>query len=233
MNRSSFLQSLTLFSMAPLTGTAPSPQPSATPGKWDTCIDGGLPYDKPLELKMRVLDGPDFDLMKYRGRPVFINIFATWCEPCAAEMPLVVFAAAKHANDNLAVIGVNVRESDNAVRAYRKKFEIPFPIAMDEQGGLAYQLENGETRGERTMFPVSLFIRPDGFLYCVVKGSMGPRQFGYRMEKFIKDCTALTTPQPNIGSHRLTQTTNGKSCSRRNVGIDAYDLNVDRLRTTS
>ena len=61
----------------------PSPHPSASPNPWQLCDQNPiLPYDHPLGLKMRVLDGPDFDLVKYRGNPVWINIFATWCEPC-------------------------------------------------------------------------------------------------------------------------------------------------------
>ena len=140
---------------------------------------------------MRVLDGPDFDLMKYRGRPVMLNIFATWCGPCNDEMPIVVDASTKYADKDLAIIGIDVDEKDNTVRGFRKKFSIPFPIAMDENGGFAYALENG-TKKNSISFPNTLFIRPDGLLYCFVERAMFKDEFTYRTEAFLKDCAKLT-----------------------------------------
>jgi len=189
MDRLGFLQSLAGFSVATVTGT-PAPSPSPSSDSWDLCTVGSLPYDKPLALKMRVLDGPDFDLLKYRGQPVMLNIFASWCPPCNEEMPLVVQAATKYAGKNLAIIGIDVDESDNTVRAFRKKFSIPFPIAMDERGGFAYALENGKASNQVT-FPNTLFIRPDGYLYCFVNEMMTKDEFAYRTEAFLKDCNAL------------------------------------------
>lgn len=146
---------------------------------------------------MRVLDGPDFDLVKYRGYGVLLNIFATWCKPCAFEMPAIVANAAKYHDRGLRIIGIDVRESDDAVRAYRKKYAIPFPIAMDEQGGFAYNLEHGNN-GENTEFPALLFIAPDGYLYCDKRGSSEhpEAELTYRIEKFLKDAPPSASPSP-------------------------------------
>jgi thiol-disulfide isomerase/thioredoxin len=172
---------------------SPSPHPSATPSPapWDRCVQNPvLPYDRPLELKMRVLDGPDFDLMKYRGHPTLLHIFATWCEPCAIEMPHIVEAAQKYAAQGFQVVAIDFRESDDTVRAYRKKYGITFPIAMDERGGFTYALENG---GDANIaFPVSLYITADGYLYCYTRGTTknpGP-ELTYRIEKFIREGAA-------------------------------------------
>jgi len=148
---------------------------------------------------MRVLDGPDFDLMKYRGTATLLHIFASWCEPCAIEMPHIVEIAAAYAPRGLRVVGIDYRESDNTVRAYRKRFAIPFPIAMDEQGTFTEALEEGK----RTTIelPASLYITPDGYLYCYTQGSTkspGP-ELTYRVEKFLKDAppTAALSPTPS------------------------------------
>ena len=155
-----------------------------------------LPYDKPLGLHMRVLDGPDFDLIKYRGYAVVLDIFATWCGPCAHEMPAMVDAASKYHDKGLRIIAINFNESDDTVRAYRKKYSIGFPIAMDEQGGFTYNLERG-TKGTDIAFPVLLYIRPDGYLYCYERGSSenpGP-ELAYRFDKFLRDAPP-TPPTP-------------------------------------
>lgn len=168
-------------------GAAPSVKPSASPSPnpWDTCVqNAALPYDRPLELKMRVLDGPDFDLMKYRGRPTLLHIFATWCDACAIEMPHIVELANQYASQ-MAVVGIDFRESDNAVRGYRKTYAIPFPIAMDEDGRFTNALESGGTNIE---LPASLYISASGYLYCFTKGTTenpGP-ELSYRIKQFIK-----------------------------------------------
>jgi thiol-disulfide isomerase/thioredoxin len=168
--------------------TAPgAPKPTATPLPWDQCVQNPvLPYDRPLGLHMRVLDGPDFDLVKYRGYAVILNIFATWCEPCNDEMPSLVANSAKFYDRGLRVIGINYAESDDTVRAYRKKYAIPFPLAMDEHGGFAFNLEHG-AKGTETAFPVLLFITPDGYLYCYTEGSSKhpEDELAYRIQKFL------------------------------------------------
>lgn len=190
LNRALFMKSA-LSAVA--AAASPSPRPSATPkpNPWDACVQNPvLPYDRPLEIKMRVLDGPDFDLVKYRGSPTLVHIFATWCEPCAIEMPHIVEASAAYAAQGLKVVGIDFRESDDTVRAYRKRFGIPFPIAMDQGGGFTYALENGGN-GD-TAFPVSLYITADGYLYCYTRGTTkdpGP-ELTYRIEKFIRDGSA-------------------------------------------
>ncbi|HEX3469057.1 MAG TPA: TlpA disulfide reductase family protein [Candidatus Elarobacter sp.] len=124
-----------------------------------------LPEHRPIAWKMDVLDGPAFDLSAYRGKVVFINIFATWCGPCRAEQPTVVTFAAEHPNDTM-VIGMNYREEDNTVRAYRKKFDIPYPVAMDRYG----RVLAGVYSGRQMVFPMTIVFRPDGTLSCAWAG---------------------------------------------------------------
>lgn len=163
---------------------------------WDMCDQNpALPYDRPLEIKMQVLDGPDFDLVKYRGYPVLVNIFATWCEPCTSEMPYLVAAANDYYDRGLRVIGMNHREEDNTVRAYRKRFSVRYPIAMDRRGGFVEALERGNGGGD-IEFPVTLFSTPDGYLYCYRIGSMSSRQLTYRIERFLHDAPPAPAPSP-------------------------------------
>jgi len=103
-------------------------------------------------------------------------------------MPSLVTNASKYYDRGLRVVGINFKESDDTVRAYRKKYSLPFPIAMDESGGFAYNLEHGDKRIV-TSFPVLLFISPDGYLYCYKEGSSEhpENEMTYRIEKFLKD----------------------------------------------
>jgi thiol-disulfide isomerase/thioredoxin len=196
MDRGEFLTALA-FALAagPSPSSAPSPTPSAKP--WDECsVNSILPYDRPLELKMRVLDGPDFDLLQYRGKAVLLNIFATWCGPCNREMPYIVEAAAEYAPRGLVVIGIDSREQDNTVRAFRTRYGITFPIAMDARGSLVKALESNSSESE-TVFPVTLFIAPNGYLYCDVVSGIGRKELRYRIEHFLADSAGLLAPTPS------------------------------------
>jgi thiol-disulfide isomerase/thioredoxin len=173
----------------------PSPSPTTTPFPWDECdVNDALPYDRPLEFKMRTLDGPDFDLASYRGKALLLNIFATWCGPCYKEMPFVVEAASTYAARGFAVVGIDSEESDNAVRAFRKRFNITFPIAMDANGGFTRALEVGKSRAD-VLFPTSLFIDPGGYLWCMQQGGMGSDELNYRVERFLG--ASFSSPSPH------------------------------------
>lgn len=184
---------------APSTAAAASPSPTASSSPWDECLaNEGLPYDRPLGLKMRVLDGPDFDLMKYRGKAVMINIFATWCPPCIAEMPYLVEASSDFGPKGLAMIALNVREEDNTVRKFRAKYAIDFPIAMDENGTFMNAIERGLTKDSLdSVLPVTLFIDPNGVLWCYRRGGMTRAEVRYRINHLLAASAAALAPQPS------------------------------------
>lgn len=189
---------LALAGASPAPAASPSPVVSPSSNPWDECLkSAALPYDHPLGLKLRTLDGPDFDLVKYRGRAVLLNIFATWCGPCNHEMPSLVAAAQTYASRGLQVVSIDSREPDDTVRAFRKKYDITTPIAMDQNGGFTRALEVGAQSGAHVEYPVTLFIDPAGYLYCVRDGGMDDAQLTYRIERFLSaSASEIATPSP-------------------------------------
>ena len=194
MNRATFVQA----GLAALVAAPSPPTVTVTSNPWNMCDKSvALPYDHPLDIKMQTLDGPDFHLMSYRGQAVLLNIFATWCGPCNHEQPAIVALAAQYAPLGLAVIGINDREEDNTVRAYRKKYAITYPIAMDRRGGFTRALQAGRRDDIHTVFPVSIFITPQGYLYCYLTGSMSRSELDYRIKKFLADAPPTLSPSPS------------------------------------
>lgn len=168
----------TAFSEEPgaAVGTPP-PVPTPPPQLRNKCVTGGLPMDRRLGLRMRVLDGPDFQLEKLLGHGVWLNFFATWCPGCNQMMPDVVEFSNRFADHGLIVVGVNFMEQDNPVRAFRERFHIKFPIAMDVDGGIFRRLR-------LQYLPSSMFVTPDGYLSCVMNGDLGRREI-------IKEITSI------------------------------------------
>ncbi len=152
----------------------PSPKPRPSPKAHVHGANGitRIPEGKPVEWKMEVLDGPEFRLSAYRGKAVFVNVFATWCGPCRVEQPDVVAFARAHPDDT-AVIGIDIQEHDNDVRAYRKEFAIPYPIAM-HRGMLTVP---AVFKNEDLIFPTTLVFHRSGMLSCAWMGDQSREWF--------------------------------------------------------
>jgi cytochrome c biogenesis protein CcmG, thiol:disulfide interchange protein DsbE len=77
------------------------------------------------------LDGNPLRLADLRGRPVVVNFWASWCGPCVEEFPLLRDAAARHADDGLAVVGIVWRDRSEAARDFMRRNGATWPAAMD------------------------------------------------------------------------------------------------------
>ena len=89
----------------------------------------------PLDLP--ALDGTRFRLAEQRGRPVLLNFWASWCEPCREEMPALVRLAERHAGQGLVLRAVNYREGGPAIRRFLDTLDHPPQVLLDADGEAA------------------------------------------------------------------------------------------------
>ena len=82
-------------------------------------------------LALRDLSGADVDLRKLEGRVVVVNFWATWCEPCIAEMPSLQRLRERLRGKPLEVLAVNYAESPEKVKAFLRKSRIELPVLLD------------------------------------------------------------------------------------------------------
>jgi thiol-disulfide isomerase/thioredoxin len=84
--------------------------------------------------------GEAVSLAQYHGRLVIMNLWASWCPPCRAEMPDLQRLAERYGGGGIAVIGVNEGESPERARAFAQALRIRFPIWIDgsERYGRTY-----------------------------------------------------------------------------------------------
>lgn len=86
-------------------------------------------------LKLVGLDGQPWDLAQLRGKVVVVNFWASWCGPCVAELPVLGGLAQRPAwQGKVAVVGVNYKESLDAIGAFTGKRAIAYPILRDRSG---------------------------------------------------------------------------------------------------
>jgi len=93
-------------------------------------VEVGLPAPAYATLS---LDGDSVSLAKEQGKVVLINIWATWCHPCRTEIPELRAIHATYRDRGLELIGVSVDadNTDDAIRAFMKDFQMTFPIWRD------------------------------------------------------------------------------------------------------
>ncbi|MDP9025058.1 MAG: TlpA family protein disulfide reductase [Candidatus Eremiobacteraeota bacterium] len=94
---------------------------------------GGLAGRPAPLFALRDDRGAPVSLADYRGKVVVVNLWASWCPPCRAEMPDLQRLASAYASRGVVVIGVNQGESAQRARAFSAALRIAFPIWLDPQ----------------------------------------------------------------------------------------------------
>jgi thiol-disulfide isomerase/thioredoxin len=117
------------------------------------------------EIALPAWDGAPWRLDAQRGQVVVMNFWASWCEPCRAEMPSLELLAQRYEARRLQVVAVNFRETDAAIRRFLDKMPISLPILRDADGGAA------KAWGVR-VFPSTAVIGRDGRAAFVVTGEI-------------------------------------------------------------
>ena len=81
-----------------------------------------------LSVRLTTLDGEPLSLTAFEGKTVFINMWATWCAPCLAEMPNIHNLYQQVASDAIVFVMINVDEDVDAARRYVEQKGYTFPV---------------------------------------------------------------------------------------------------------
>lgn len=88
----------------------------------------------PVELSGSDLDGAEIDLADLRGKPVVVNVWASWCPPCISEQP-DLNEAADELGDDVQFVGLNIRDaSTDDAKAFVRDLEVPYASIYSADG---------------------------------------------------------------------------------------------------
>src|SRR5215471_17046562 len=85
--------------------------------------------DPAPDLKAKDLNGQELSLEAYKGKVVLLNFWATWCGPCRAEIPSLIRLQEAY-KDRLQIIGMDVDDDEEQLRAFARNQGINYPVAM-------------------------------------------------------------------------------------------------------
>ncbi len=97
---------------------------------------GPPPLARPFSLSVLGHPGQNVTLASYRGRPVVINFFASWCHACKTETPLLArFYRAEHGR--VLVIGIDASDRSAAAVSFIRAAGVSYPVGYDGQANVA------------------------------------------------------------------------------------------------
>lgn len=149
-------------------------------------------------LQLTYLDGVPFDASVFLGKPIFINIWATWCPPCLSEMPHLDELAKEYA-DKITIIGLHSEgltvTQDGVLVPDEEKNQLALQVAQDKN--LSYPLVNPD----QTLFvvmnntdyglqvavlPTTWFVDGEGFIRRVEEGARDMEGWKAAIDEFLE-----------------------------------------------
>ncbi|MBI3895845.1 MAG: TlpA family protein disulfide reductase [Acidobacteria bacterium] len=122
-------------------------------------------------------------LEEFRGKVVVLNFWATWCAPCAAEMPIFVEANRRYGARGVAILAVSLdaAETKGAIPQFIQKRKIAFPVLVDAT------VDNLELFGLGDALPSTVFLDPEGRIIYRILGEAKKKDVFQRVEWLLGD----------------------------------------------
>ena len=127
---------------------------------------------------MRDSTGTPRRLSEWKGRLLVVNFWATWCEPCQREIPLLARLHRERAAQGFEVVGIAV-DLRAAVLKYAHHARIDYPVLVGEQDGLAAVT----ALGMDTVFPFTVFADREGRIITLKIGELRPREASFILDR--------------------------------------------------
>jgi cytochrome c biogenesis protein CcmG/thiol:disulfide interchange protein DsbE len=121
-----------------------------------TGLSGVTMVNRPAPgFALKTFEGNPIALANFRGRPVVINFWASWCPPCREEAPLIERTWRAYKNRDLIFLGVNIQDRKEDALNYMREFDITYPNGPDPTGEIS--IDYGVSG-----LPVTFFVSRDG-----------------------------------------------------------------------
>ena len=139
-------------------------------------VASGPPRPLPRPAQLAAASADDFEgmLVGLRGRPVIVNVWASWCGPCRTEAPLLAEAGRQH-GDDVVILGVASKDSFGAAAEFIDDYGLDYANVFDESGEIRQRLA---LRG----FPTTYVFDRDGVLVATVVGGISEQRLAAQID---------------------------------------------------
>ncbi len=166
------------FTRAPeTTRFAAVDRPAAVPAR---------PGDAMPAIILPDVDGTPVDFAGFAGRPLLINVWASWCGPCVEEMPMLATFAAAQPADGVQVVGLAI-DTQDGVRDFLDRVPVTYPIVIEQPAPDDASVRLGNAQG---LLPYTVLVGADG---KIVKQKLGPFADG-EVERWVGSTDQRSVP---------------------------------------
>lgn len=135
------------------------------------------------DFRLKDLNLEPARLSDFRGKPVVVNFFASWCGPCLVELPLLQAAHLNATDRGYAIFGVATQDSRGAIEVLADDMKLTFPIVIDG--------DNSVTRAYQVIGPpYTFFIDANGTVIDVIPGAMKQDRLDQLLDKLLNPTDA-------------------------------------------
>jgi DsbE subfamily thiol:disulfide oxidoreductase len=146
--------------------------------------------NKPFpQLEGTNLAGAKFDTASLAGKPFVLNVWATWCAPCAREQPALVKLQAQF-GDRVGFLGIDYRDDDSAAKAWVEQFGVHYPSLTDPSGKYAADLGF-------PFLPDTYVVDAKGSIRFVVFGETNQQQLTGLLDSLLGSATPTAGATPS------------------------------------
>ena len=132
----------------------------------------------PISLKI-LGSGKTQTLAAFKGKPVYLNFFASWCGPCNEEAPSIVKLYKKYHPQGLVALGVNELDPEAKAKSFVDQYKLPFTVLLYDSGS------TGKDYGTLAL-PVHVFIARDGKISTYRLGEMSNQEIEDAIKEIVK-----------------------------------------------
>lgn len=111
-------------------------------GNGQTTLIGSADRGEPIAISGTTLEGDQLDVASWRGSPVVVNLWASWCGPCRTEARALETVYQQFKDQDVKFLGLNTRDGLEAAKAFTKRFETGYPSIQDQDGQLTLAFGN-------------------------------------------------------------------------------------------
>src|SRR5437762_1420042 len=113
----------------------------------------------PLNFTLKDMNGVDVKLASFKGKPIVLNFWATWCGPCRAEIPALVELQKQYAGEgkDVVILGISVDDSIDKLKPYASQMKMNYPVLVGKD-----HEDVQDAFGPLWGIPVTVFVGRDG-----------------------------------------------------------------------
>jgi len=104
-------------------------------------VSSGRAEQTPTDFKLTSLDGKTVALHDYAGKTVVLNFWASWCDSCEEEMPLLLKLKEQYTGQDVVFLGINAGDSDRAAQRFVEKMKYSYQILLDHDKSVSKQFQ--------------------------------------------------------------------------------------------